>query len=51
MKLDRQSVIDAACLIVGSAIGASASVAFFFYTYLKTQTRGSDQSPGTGEPR
>ena len=52
MKLDRQSCLDAACLIVGSAIGASASVAIFLYLFMQKQHHGKPPAAGaTGEPQ
>ena len=52
VTIDRQSVLDAACLIIGSAIGASASVAIFVYLFIKTQHHGLPPVDGApGEPQ
>ena len=40
VTIDRQSVLDAACMLIGSAIGASASVAVFFYVWIRQQHHG-----------
>lgn len=40
MKLDRQAVLDAACLLIGSAVGAAASAAFLFHQWTKRGYQG-----------
>ena len=33
----KQAAIDAACLIVGSAVGAAASTAFLFHRFMRAR--------------
>ena len=47
MKLDRQSVLDAACLFIGSAVGAAASAAFLLHQWTK---KGYTGQPPAGVP-
>ena len=50
VTIDKQSAIDAALMLIGSAIGASASVAVFVYLFIKTQHHGLPPVAGaTGE--
>jgi hypothetical protein len=46
--IDKQSVLDAACMLIGSAIGASATVALFVYAWTRKPIQG-DPTPG-GRP-
>ena len=40
MKIDKQSALDAALLLIGSAIGAAASVAVFLYGWTHRPIEG-----------
>lgn len=52
VQIDKQSVLDAALMLIGSAIGAAASVAVFVYLFAKKEFRGQPPAAKpTGEPR
>jgi hypothetical protein len=45
-QLDKQSVLDAACMLIGSAIGASATVAFVIHRWMLKEHHGAPAKPG-----
>ena len=49
ITIDKQSAIDAALMLIGSAIGASVSVAVFVYAFMKKQHHGQPPASGPGE--
>lgn len=49
VQIDKQSAIDAALMLIGSAIGASASVAIFLYLFTKKEHHGLPPASGSGE--
>lgn len=47
VTFNKQAAIDAALMIIGSAIGASATVALFLYAWSRRPVQGApDREPG-----
>ena len=48
--IHRQAVIDAACMFIGSAVGAAASAAFLLHRWAKRPIQGAPDPAQPGEP-